>query len=56
MDGVGDNNDSRYIFFDANLINSISNHKKFHFSTSNVGHMINHLVYGYARPMWLCHS
>jgi len=41
MDGVGDNNDSRYIFFAASLINSTSNHEKFRFGAGNIGCMMN---------------
>ena len=41
MDGVGDNNDSRYIFFTASLINSTSNHEKFCFGAGNVGRVMN---------------
>ena len=41
MDGVGDNDDSRYIFFATSLINSTPNHEQFCFGAGNVGHMIN---------------
>ena len=43
MDGVGDDNDFRYIFFDASLIKSIPNRKKFHFGAGDVGCVMNHL-------------
>jgi len=43
MDGVGDDDDSRYIFFDASLINFTPNHEKFCFGAGNIGHVMNYL-------------
>ena len=43
MDGVGDDNDFRYIFFVADLIQSTSNREKFHFGAGDIGCVMNHL-------------
>jgi len=41
VDGVGDDNDFRYIFFVASLIKSTPNRKEFRFSAGDIGHMMN---------------
>jgi len=43
MDGVGDDNDLRDVFFVASLTKSVPNSEEFCFGTGDVGHMINHL-------------
>ena len=43
MDGVGNDDDFRYIFFVADLIKSTSNHEKFYFSAGDIGCMMNYL-------------
>ena len=47
VDGVGDNNDFRYVFFFVGLVKSTPNREKFHFSAGDEGHMINHLDKGF---------
>jgi len=41
VDGVGDDNDFRHIFFVAGLIKSIPNHEKFHFGAGDIGCVMN---------------
>ena len=43
VDGVGDDNDFRYIFFVTSLIKSTPNYEKFHFGAGDIGRMMNHL-------------
>jgi len=43
MDGVGDNNDLRDVFFVASLTKSAPNSEEFCFSTGDVGCVMNHL-------------
>jgi len=43
MDGVGDDDDFRYIFFVASLIKSTPNREEFHFGAGDVGCMMNYL-------------
>ena len=43
MDGVGDDNDLRDVFFVASLTKSAPNSEEFCFSAGDVGHMMNHL-------------
>jgi len=43
MDGVGDDNDLRDVFFVANLTKSIPNGEEFCFSAGDIGRMMNRL-------------
>jgi len=43
VDGVGDNDDFRYVFFVASLIKSTPNCEKFCFGAGDVGHVMNRL-------------
>jgi len=41
MDGIGDDDDFRYIFFDAGLIDATSNSEQFHFHACYEHSMMN---------------
>ena len=43
VDGIGDNNDFEHVFFIACLVDTTSNSKELHFSTSDKHYMMNHL-------------
>ena len=41
MNGVGDDDDFRDVFFAASLVNTASNSKKFCFCAGDKGHVVN---------------